>query len=258
MPPEQMGGTVDASCDIYALGATLLHALTGKPPEEMTSDGFSLDADKHLRQVEDPLLRRVIKKMVAPSRADRFRSAGEVLQAMWGRHHALGAQLRSLAAQVRALPVRTRRLFAALGAVAALGAADLLVDPAAFLGPHVPAPGERSDRRRIRMDQPWWAISMQIGPQGPVPAGMAGLRVVASPMDATLTLDDHPLQLWQVARDAPMPIPPGPHQVKFIKNGVMNAGAFYVRAGDVALVQGLLMSPRYPPGKDPWFPGATR
>ena len=32
MPPEQLGGTVDRTSDLYALGATLLHALTGRPP----------------------------------------------------------------------------------------------------------------------------------------------------------------------------------------------------------------------------------
>jgi serine/threonine protein kinase len=32
MPPEQLGGTVDRTSDLYALGATLLHDLTGRDP----------------------------------------------------------------------------------------------------------------------------------------------------------------------------------------------------------------------------------
>ncbi|HWE25721.1 MAG TPA: serine/threonine-protein kinase, partial [Myxococcales bacterium] len=42
MPTEQLGGTVDATSDLYALGATLLHAATGKPPSELLTNDFSL------------------------------------------------------------------------------------------------------------------------------------------------------------------------------------------------------------------------
>ena len=42
MPTEQLGGTVDATSDLYALGATLLHAGTGKPPSDLLKSDFSL------------------------------------------------------------------------------------------------------------------------------------------------------------------------------------------------------------------------
>ncbi|MGZ6029316.1 MAG: protein kinase domain-containing protein [Myxococcaceae bacterium] len=42
MPPEQLGGTVDRTSDLYALGATLLHALTGKPPTEWLDGGLQI------------------------------------------------------------------------------------------------------------------------------------------------------------------------------------------------------------------------
>src|SRR5436190_1821361 len=42
MPTEQLGGTVDATSDLYALGATLLHAATGKPPSELLSSEMAL------------------------------------------------------------------------------------------------------------------------------------------------------------------------------------------------------------------------
>src|SRR5262249_9607590 len=42
MPPEQLGGTVDRTSDLYALGATLLHALTGRPPSEWLGPSLQL------------------------------------------------------------------------------------------------------------------------------------------------------------------------------------------------------------------------
>ncbi len=42
MPPEQLGGTVDRTSDLYALGATLLHALTGKPPMDWLDGGLQI------------------------------------------------------------------------------------------------------------------------------------------------------------------------------------------------------------------------
>jgi hypothetical protein len=42
VPPEQLGGTVDRTSDLYALGATLLHALTGKPPVEWLAPSLEI------------------------------------------------------------------------------------------------------------------------------------------------------------------------------------------------------------------------
>jgi serine/threonine protein kinase len=42
MPPEQLGGTVDRTSDLYALAASLLHAVTGRPPSEFLDDGMRL------------------------------------------------------------------------------------------------------------------------------------------------------------------------------------------------------------------------
>ena len=43
VPPERLGGTEDVRGDLYALGASLLHLLTRKPPESMLRPGLSLD-----------------------------------------------------------------------------------------------------------------------------------------------------------------------------------------------------------------------
>jgi hypothetical protein len=48
MPPEQLGGTVDRTSDLYALGATLLHALTRKPPVEWLGPGLEIELPQRL------------------------------------------------------------------------------------------------------------------------------------------------------------------------------------------------------------------
>ena len=77
MPPEQLGGTVDETSDLYALGATLLHAATGAPPSHWLIDGFRLEVSgvrKLLpRQVE------FLKRLVAVRRADRFVNASAAM-----------------------------------------------------------------------------------------------------------------------------------------------------------------------------------
>jgi len=79
MPIEQLGGTVDATSDLYALGATLLHAATGNPPDELIDHG-----DFRLRVPENlpPRLRHVIEGMVQPRRARRFPGVAAVRAAL--------------------------------------------------------------------------------------------------------------------------------------------------------------------------------
>lgn len=76
MPTEQLGGTVDATSDLYALGATLLHAATGKPPSEL------LNADFSLRVPAGIPLRDLIVRLVQPRRDRRLRSADAALEAL--------------------------------------------------------------------------------------------------------------------------------------------------------------------------------
>jgi serine/threonine protein kinase len=79
MPFEQLGGTVDPSCDLYALGATLIHLLAQKPPWEMMPNGAQLEFEPHLKV--SPAFVRWLRRMVSPPRA-RFRTAEEALAAL--------------------------------------------------------------------------------------------------------------------------------------------------------------------------------
>ncbi|MGZ3447076.1 MAG: protein kinase domain-containing protein, partial [Myxococcaceae bacterium] len=77
MPPEQLGGTVDRTSDLYALGATLLHALTGKPPTEWLDGGLQIQVPPGLPAPFDRWLPAVLT--LDPARRPRDADAARAL-----------------------------------------------------------------------------------------------------------------------------------------------------------------------------------
>ena len=94
MAPEQARGEpVDFRADIYALGATLFHLVSGKPPFEADDLGTLLS--KHASASRPAVPRRpgqprttiaavdaLVHRMMAPAPADRFASYDELLRAI--------------------------------------------------------------------------------------------------------------------------------------------------------------------------------
>lgn len=80
MPPEQLGGTVDETADLYALGATLIHLLSRRPPDELLRHDMALDFAGSLNVSKRTA--SFLARLVARRREDRFRSAREALAAL--------------------------------------------------------------------------------------------------------------------------------------------------------------------------------
>lgn len=79
MPLEQLGGTVSASSDLYALGASLVHLLTARSPAELFQPPHGLELGRVLSG--SPLL-GWLERLVAAKPEDRFSSAEEAKSAL--------------------------------------------------------------------------------------------------------------------------------------------------------------------------------
>jgi serine/threonine protein kinase len=82
-PPEQMSGSqVYPSTDLYALAATCLNLLTGKPSEELyDSFNYCWNWKNYVPQTSDRLA-MILDRMLMQIPKDRFQSAQEVLDAL--------------------------------------------------------------------------------------------------------------------------------------------------------------------------------
>jgi len=82
MPYEQYMGQASPSSDLYALGATFLHLITGRPPPEFMSTAGRLEVPGALPCGEP--LRSVLTRLLVPAQTDRFQSAREARSALVG------------------------------------------------------------------------------------------------------------------------------------------------------------------------------
>lgn len=160
MPPEQLGGTVDATSDLYALGATLLHGLTGVPPSELLVDGMELRFEHKLQGVSGEL-RAFLGRLVARRRTDRFPSAAAALEVIRARGQTV---LRPEAVErAKAAAGTSRKWFLMMAAAAtlALGVVAGAVTMIAQGDPSLVASPSRDD---VRIDPQSLAQGSQAGP----------------------------------------------------------------------------------------------
>ncbi|MBQ9396135.1 MAG: serine/threonine protein kinase [Proteobacteria bacterium] len=82
MAPEQMVGECTTASDLYSLGATALHMLTGKPPYEIEADVFRLKHEETIKKYAPETSEYMIKligQLLTPEAAHRMDDADELI-----------------------------------------------------------------------------------------------------------------------------------------------------------------------------------
>lgn len=81
-PLEQYGGQSVPASDLYSLGATAIHLLTGVAPSELAKDDFRLQFRDRLPSGTDERFIAWLEKLTEPSPQKRFGSATEALESL--------------------------------------------------------------------------------------------------------------------------------------------------------------------------------
>ncbi|MBI3722673.1 protein kinase, partial [bacterium] len=140
MPPEQASGErADERSDVYSLGATLYHVLTGRPPFEGVTDVNLVVAVLTRDPVPPGKLNRraagdletICLKCLEKEPARRYRTAGEVADEL--DRHLAGEPIAARPQGPLGRLGRRARRNKALSALVALGAVALLAAPAALV-----------------------------------------------------------------------------------------------------------------------------
>lgn len=80
MPPEQFGGRAFPASDLYGLGATLIHLVTGKHPADLLQDDMTIQFDELVNL--SPAFLDWLKWLTEPSLKRRLGSAQKALEAL--------------------------------------------------------------------------------------------------------------------------------------------------------------------------------
>jgi serine/threonine protein kinase len=79
-PMEQFGGRAVPASDLYALGATLIHLLTGTSPSDLPQKEFRIEFRD--RATLHPSLANWLQKLTEPQAEQRFQTASQALEAL--------------------------------------------------------------------------------------------------------------------------------------------------------------------------------
>ncbi|MBQ9395638.1 MAG: serine/threonine protein kinase [Proteobacteria bacterium] len=80
LAPEQLYGKATPASDVFSLGVTIAHLVTGKAPCDMSMDGMKLDIDKYIPANIPKWFVVVLDKMIDPNATDRLKNGKEVLE----------------------------------------------------------------------------------------------------------------------------------------------------------------------------------
>jgi len=84
-PPELFGGRVEARSDVYSLGATMFHLLTGSDPQDNPLLIFDFSKNPRPRQISPSIsseMEHILMRAVEYKPEDRFVTAGEMRDAL--------------------------------------------------------------------------------------------------------------------------------------------------------------------------------
>jgi serine/threonine protein kinase, bacterial len=93
-PPELFGGRVEPRSDVYSLGATMFHLLTGSDPQDNPLLIFDFTKNPRPRQITPSLsseMEQILMRAVEYKPEDRFASAGAMRDALAGHREKLMA-----------------------------------------------------------------------------------------------------------------------------------------------------------------------
>ncbi len=79
MAPEQLHGTATTASDLYGLGMTLIHLVTGKSPTELPKSRLRVQFRDAAPALSEPFA-RLIEKLVEPAAEDRFSGPKDALR----------------------------------------------------------------------------------------------------------------------------------------------------------------------------------
>lgn len=105
MAPEQFSGRAVPASDLYGLGATLVHLLSGKNPGEMPQRELRLDFRPYITCVER--FSQWLERMLEPMIEYRFRSAQEALDSLLNEEAIQPSVSKSLRRDFRSAETRT-------------------------------------------------------------------------------------------------------------------------------------------------------
>lgn len=80
MAPEQFQGMATTASDLYGLGMTLIHMLSGLAPTDMDKKRLQVDFRKYIKV--SPTFEFALDRLIAPVPEDRFESAAHALQVL--------------------------------------------------------------------------------------------------------------------------------------------------------------------------------